>query len=215
MLGEEEEHARGVDHPTDRLASYVSPAIPPPTTLVTTPVTIAATDSSAPAPATRRAATVAPGSSAPASATKHVTIAEPASRAPEMQHTQSGRPSPSPPQPQTHMPLHSYAAPPQPVLPSPPPQAAVQPSRPPAPHAQPTNLTLPPPLPPELPLKEPVDAAEDLIPVKGGLDTIASQRTDDSPAEGGSIEDLMAAVARLEEQGRLVEASALMARGLR
>jgi putative serine protease PepD len=34
-------------------------------------------------------------------------------------------------------------------------------------------------------------------------------------AEGGSIEDLMAAVARLEEQGRLVEASALMARGLR
>jgi hypothetical protein len=62
---------------------------------------------------------------------------------------------------------------------------------------------------------EPVDAAEDLIPVKGELDTIASQRTDDSPAEGGSIEDLMAAVARLEEQGRLVEASALMARGLR
>lgn len=86
----------------------------------------------------------------------------------------------------------------------------MQPLQPPAQNAQTTNLTLPPPLPPE-----PVDAAEDLIPVESGLDTIASQQTDDLPAEGGSIEDLMAAVARLEEQGRLVEASALMARGLR
>jgi hypothetical protein len=33
--------------------------------------------------------------------------------------------------------------------------------------------------------------------------------------EEGSIEDLMAAVARLEEQGKLVEASTLMARGMR
>ena len=211
MLGEEEEHARGVDHPTDRLASYVSPAVPP-TTHVTTPVTIAASDSSAPAPATKRATIVAPGSSGPASAKKRVTIAEPASSAPapELQYTQSGLQSPSPPQPQPHMPLHSYTAPPQPVLPLPSPQAAVQPLQPPAQNAQTTNLTLPPPLPPE-----PVDAAEDLIPVESGLDTIASQQTDDPPAEGGSIEDLMAAVARLEEQGRLVEASALMARGLR
>jgi len=40
-----------------------------------------------------------------------------------------------------------------------------------------------------------------------------SQQTT-APSEG-NIDDIMAAVARLEEQGRLVEASALMAKGLR